>query len=115
MPLLDYLSGGEDDQRSEIEEFLSNRWSDVMDEEPVSKVQKTGESCGWFMQGFSVLSHKVEGQDRIEVALSFKATGYDENQKQTDECIERTATAGIDEYDNVEFSGVEVALTTPDR
>jgi hypothetical protein len=40
MPLLDYLSAGEDDQRSEIEAFLSGRWTGVMDEEPVWNAQK---------------------------------------------------------------------------
>lgn len=113
MPLLDYISGDEDDQRSNIEEFLAKRWSEVMDEEPVTKIQDTADSYGWFMRGFSVLNHKVEGHDRIEVGFSFKATGLDENDKQTGETIEGTATAWIDEFDNVEFGDVEVELTTP--
>ena len=42
MPLFDYLSSGEEDQLSEIAEFLSDRWSNVMDEEPVREAEKAG-------------------------------------------------------------------------
>ena len=65
------------------------------------------------MQGFSVLNHKVEGNDRIEVGFSFKATGLDKNEKQTGETLEGSATAWIDEFNNVEFSDVEAELTNP--
>jgi len=113
MPLLDYISGDEDSQRSEIEEFLSERWDNVMDEEPVTKAQETTDTHRWYMQGFSVLNHKVEGNDRIEVGFSFKANGLDENEKQTGETLEGTARAWIDDFDNVEFSDVEAELTNP--
>ena len=47
MPLLDYISGDEDSQRSEIEEFLSERRDNVMDEEPVTKAQETTDTHRW--------------------------------------------------------------------
>lgn len=113
MPLLDYISDDEVDQRSEIEEFLSDRLFDVMGQEPVTKVRENTDSYSWFWKGSSVQSHEVEGQDRIEVVFSFKATGLDENDKQTGETIDGTATAWIDHFDNVEFSDVEVELDAP--
>jgi hypothetical protein len=115
MPLLDYLSAGEEDQQSEIEAFLSRRWRAVTEEEPVLKAQTAGESSSWFDQEFSVLGHKVEGQDRIEVDFSFKVTGLDERVERTGEVISGMAKAWIDLYDNVEFTDVEVQLVTADR
>jgi hypothetical protein len=111
MPLFDYLPGDEEDQQSEIERFLSRRWSNVMDKDPVLEAMKAGQSSGWFLKEYSVRDHKVVGQDHIEVRFSFKATGYDENQRQTDEVLVGTAKAWIDEYDNLEFSDVEAEIT----
>ena len=50
------------------------------------------------------------GQDYIEVRFSFKATGYDENKRETGEVLVGTAKASIDEYDNVEFSDIEAEI-----
>jgi hypothetical protein len=108
MPLQDYISPGEDDRRREIAEVLESRWSDVLDEAPVSDLQETLDTRVWYAKSFTVEESEVGHP--IKARFSFVAEGLDEADRPTGEVITGSAVALIDEYDGVEFTDVTAEL-----
>jgi hypothetical protein len=105
MPLQDYISGNEDDQREEVAKFLYDLWTDVLDEEPVLGLRFESDSPRWTGHRFEIREVKV-GTD-IRARFSFVATGLNEKSGLTGEEITGSAVAVIDEYDNVEYIEIE--------
>jgi len=89
---------------------FSDRWDGVADEEAVAKVQKASGFFSWYMNGFTVQDHSVEENGPIKVNFLFKIDALNEKDKGTGVSIKGSATAWIDEYDNVEFRDVEAEL-----
>jgi hypothetical protein len=104
MPLLDYLSSGDDDRQSEVAAFLSDHWQDVLDEEPVQKLRHEMESPEWTGDGLDV--KEVQVGDVIKATITFKAKGLDDHSRNTGETIRGSSVVVIDEFDNVEFTQV---------
>jgi hypothetical protein len=105
VPLQDYISGNQDDQREEVAKFLYDRWSKVLDEEPVFSLSSESDSAAWTGERFKIEEVKV-GAD-IRARFSFVAKGLDEKSGLTGEEISGSAVAVIDDFDNVEFVEVE--------
>lgn len=106
MPLLDYISRG-DDRQVEVARFLSDRWQDILDEEPVFGLRVESGLPTWAGDRFEV--REVRVGDDIRAQISFRAKGYDERSNPTGDEITGSAVAVIDEYDNVEFVDVTAA------
>jgi hypothetical protein len=104
MPLFDYISSGEDDRQSQVASFLSDRWQDVLDEDPVLELRHQMESPVWTGNGFDVM--EVEVGDVIQAKITFKAKGLDDHSRGTGEAIRGSCVVLIDDFDNVEFTEV---------
>ncbi len=109
MPLQDYISDDEDERQDQIAVFLQSRWTDVADEEPVSKLQESLDTYSWFMKSFTVKDSQTG--DPIRADFTFVMEGTDEANRPTGEVITGSAVAVIDEYDNVEFADVAAELS----
>ncbi len=105
MPLQDYISGNQDDQREDVAKFLYDRWSEVLDEEPIFSLRSESDSASWTGDRFKIGEVQV-GAD-IRARFSFVAKGLDERSGPTGEEISGSAVAVIDDFDNVEFVEVE--------
>lgn len=105
MPLRDYLPGDQNDQRDEVAKFLHDRWSDVLDEEPVLALISASDSASWTGDRFEI--KEVEVGSDIRARMSFLAKGLDEELSPTGERITGSAVVVIDDYDNVQFVDVE--------
>jgi hypothetical protein len=108
MPLADYISGNDDDRLNDVSAFLSGRWQEVIDEEPVFTLRTDSESPVWTCESFEV--HKVKVGPVIEAAFAFKARGLDDKSRYTGEKISGSALVLIDDYDTVEFTEVSAEL-----
>jgi|GEM_PF-1378658 len=106
MPLKDYISGNEEDQISEVADYLSHRWSDVLDEELVLNLRSEMDSPTWTGHRFEVQEVKV-GTDDIRARFTFVAKGLDDQLRGTGEEIYASAVAVIDEYDGLTFTNIE--------
>lgn len=105
MPLHDYISSNQDDQRDEVAKFLYDRWSEVLDEEPVLSLREESDSASWTGDHFKV--EEVEVDEDIRARFTFVAKGLDEKSASTGEEISGAAVAVIDDYDNVGFVEIE--------
>jgi hypothetical protein len=106
MTLLYSISADADAQREEVEQFLSTRWSDVLEQIPVLELRNALTSAMWTAEGFEVLD--VEVGDEVRARFSFEAKGLDLKSKPSGDRISGTATAVIDEYDRLSFCDIEV-------
>ena len=107
MVLLYSLSNDQDDQREAATEFLSSRWSDVLEEGPVLALCSALSSSAWIAESFEVLN--VEADRNVRVHFAFEAKGLDKKSKPSGDRVSGSAVAVIDVYDHVEFVDVEVA------
>ena len=107
MALLYQLSNDQDDQREAATEFLSNRWSDVLEAEPVVALCSALSSSAWTAESFEVVD--VEAASNVRVRFAFEAKGLDKKSKPSGDRVSGSAVAVIDVYDHVEFVDVEVA------
>jgi hypothetical protein len=101
MPLADYISVDDDDRLDEVETFLTNRWQEVIGEEPISTLRTKLESPVWIGDTFQV--HEVKVGPVIEASFTFKFKGLDDKSRNTGKAISGSALALIDEFDTVEF------------
>jgi len=101
------LSNDQDDQREAATEFLSSRWSDVLEEGPVLALCSALSSSAWTAESFEVLS--VEADSNVQVRFAFEAKGLDKKSKPSGDRVNGSAVAVIDVYDHVEFVDVDVA------
>jgi hypothetical protein len=106
MTLLYSISGAADDQREEAAEFLSTRWADVLEEEPVLELRNALSSSSWTAESFDVLDVQVE--DQVRAKFTFEAKGLDRKSKASGDRIRGTAIAVVDEYDRLKFIEIEV-------
>jgi hypothetical protein len=106
MPLQDYISGNQDDQRDEVATFLFDRWQEVLDEEPVFRLRCELESPVWTGDRFEI--GDVEVGTEIRAQLSFVAKGLDEKSRLTGEKVTGSAVVIIDQFDGLSFTNVEV-------
>jgi len=106
MALLYCLSNDQDDQRETATEFLTSRWSDVLEAAPVRELCASLSSSAWTAESFEVTS--VEADRNIRVRFAFEAKGLDRKSKPSGDRVNGSAVAVIDIYDHVEFVDVEV-------
>jgi hypothetical protein len=114
MPLLDYISGDEDEREGQIAAFIFERASDVSDDDSMDKVRDHAEYASWYWDGFNILDSAVDGNDGVRAHFSFKMTGWDKEKRQAVEVINGTALVLISAYDDVEFADVLAELTLVD-
>lgn len=107
MALLYTLSNNQDDRREAATEFLSSRWSDVLEEGPVRELCTALSSSAWIAESFEVLS--VEADRDVRVHFAFEAKGLDKKSKPSGDRVNGSAVAVINVYDHVEYVDVEVA------
>src|SRR5271166_2989300 len=107
MVLLYSLSNDQDDQCEAATEFLSSRWSDVLEEGPVRALCSALSSSAWIAESFEVLS--VEADSNVRVRFAFESKGLDKKSKPSGDRVSGSAVAVIDVYDHVEFVDVDVA------
>jgi hypothetical protein len=101
MALLYSMSGDQENQREEAADFLSSRWTDVLEERPVVELCAALSSSAWTAESFEVLEVEV-GID-VRVRFTFEAKGLDRKSKASGDRIIGSALAVIDEYDGVRF------------
>ncbi len=106
MSLLYSISGDEDDQIEDASRFLSSRWSDVLEEEPVLELRNALSSSSWTAESFDV--NAVEVDEDIRVRFTFEAKGLDRKSKPSGDRINGSAIAIVDEYDSVKYVDIEV-------
>jgi len=106
MALLYSISGDQDSQREEAEEFLSGRWGDVLEEAPVVELRAALSSSSWTAESFEV--EEVQVDSHVWVRFNFEIKGLDQKSKASGDRIHGTAVAMIDEYDGIRFTDVEV-------
>ena len=107
MTLLYSLSNDQDDQREAATEFLSSRWSDVLEEGPVRELCSALSSSAWVAESFEVLN--VEADRDVRVHFTFEVKGLDKKSKPSGDRVNGSAVAVIDVYDHVEYVDVDVA------
>ena len=93
MVLLYSLSNDQDDQREAATEFLSSRWSDVLEEGPVLALCSALSSSAWIAESFEVLS--VEADSNVRVRFAFEAKGLDKKSKPSGDRVRRAASGDL--------------------
>jgi len=106
MTLLYTISNDSESQIEEAAEFLSSRWSNVLDEESVQELRDSLSSSSWTAESFEV--EDVQVHRHVEVRFRFEVKGLDKKSKPSGDRIHGTALAEIDEYDGVRFSEITV-------
>jgi len=106
MALLYSISADPGDQREEAAEFLSDRWSDVLEELPVLELRNALTSAAWTAEGFEITD--VEVGDDVRARFEFEAKGLDLKAKPSGDRIYGQALAVIDEYDTIRFIEINV-------
>jgi hypothetical protein len=106
MSLMYSMSADADAQRDEAEEFLTTRWTDVLEEVPVLELRNALSSASWTAESFEVLGVEV-GKD-VRARFAFEAKGLDMKSKPSGDRINGAATAVVDEYDRLQFIDIEV-------
>lgn len=107
MALLYRLSNDQEDQREAAAEFLSSRWSDVLEAEPVLALCSALSSSAWTAESFEVID--VEADSDVRVRFAFEAKGLDKKARPSGDRVNGSALAVIDVYDHVQFVDIEVA------
>jgi hypothetical protein len=105
MSLFYSISGDTEDQLEEAASFLSNRWSDVIEDDIVRELRDALSSSAWTAESFEVTDVQVD--TNVRVHFTFEAKGLDKKSKATGDWISGSATAVVDEYDSVKFVDVE--------
>jgi hypothetical protein len=106
MSLLYSMSADADSQRDEAEEFLTSRWTDVLEEVPVLELRNALSSSAWTAETFEVLG--VELGSDVRARFTFEAKGLDFKSKPSGDRINGTAIAVVDEYNRLRFIDIEV-------
>ena len=107
MALLYQLSNNQDDQRDAATDFLSSRWSDVLEAEPVVALCSALSSAAWTAESFDVI--EVDADRDVRVRFTFESKGLDKKSKPSGDRVSGSALAVIDVYDHVEYVDIEVA------